>query len=322
MFQSFDLATKRSTHKLSRAFGTAWHPPQMVTAPVPGMRYRRIEVRGAAYFVAMAGSGSPVLLLHGFPQTHYSWRRVVPSLARTHRVVAADLRGYGATEAPAGGPHGEGYSKRELAADVVELADVLGFERFGLVGHDRGGRVAYRLALDHAARVERLAVLNVLPTIEQFDRMGGGPSLGYWPWFLLAQPAPFPERLVAAEREHFLRFVFESWAERPDAIDQEAFSQYLRALTDATIASMCCDYRASFWLDRADDEADRRTGQQIKCPVLVVIGDAEEQLADAGAVWGRWATDVTATTVPGGHFLPEEAPNELGAVLDGFLAPA
>jgi pimeloyl-ACP methyl ester carboxylesterase len=125
MFQSFDLATKRSTHKLSRAFGTAWHPPQMVTGPVPGMRYRRIEVRGAAYFVAMAGSGSPVLLLHGFPQTHYSWRRVVPSLARTHRVVAADLRGYGATEAPAGGPHGEGYSKRELAADVVELADVL-----------------------------------------------------------------------------------------------------------------------------------------------------------------------------------------------------
>jgi haloacetate dehalogenase len=119
--------------------------------------------------------------------------------------------------------------------------------------------------------------------------------------FLLAQPAPSPERLVAAEREHFLRFVFESWAERPDAIDQEAFSQYLRALKDATIASMCCDFRASFWVDRADDEADRRTGQQIKCPVLVVIGDAEEQLADAGAVWGRWATDVTATTVPG-HF--------------------
>lgn len=294
----------------------------MAVGPLPGLRYRRIEVRGADYLVATGGSGPPVVLLHGFPQTHFCWRRVAPRLAADQMVVLADSRGYGATQAPPGGVHGEGYSKRELALDVVELADALGLDTFALVGHDRGGRVAYRLALEHAARVERLAIVNVVPTLEQFERMGGGPSLGYWPWFLLAQPSPFPERLLAAEREHFLSFVFESWAERPDAIDAEAFSEYLRAFTDSTIASMCADYRASFWIDRAHDEADRRAGRRIECPVLLVTGAAESQLADAEQVWRRWAGDVRATIVPGGHFVPEEAAEELTNVLSGFLAEA
>jgi haloacetate dehalogenase len=283
------------------------------------MDYRRLEIRGADYLVGMAGSGPPVLLLHGFPETHVCWRGIVPPLAQRHTVVAPDLRGYGGTAAPAGGPEGQGFTKREMAADLVELLDVLDLRRPAVVGHDRGARVAYRMALDHPDRVGRLAVLNVVPTLEQFERMGAGPSLGYWPWFLLAQPAPFPERLIAADPEHFLRFVFDSWAETPGAIGPESFGEYLRALDDTTIAAMCADYRASFWVDRFDDEADRTTGRRIECPVLLVTGEQETQLADAPAVWRRWARDLRSMTLPGGHFIPEEAAEPLAAALLEFL---
>jgi haloacetate dehalogenase len=283
------------------------------------MEYQRLRIRDADYLVGTAGSGPPVLLLHGFPQTHYCWRRIIPVLMENHTVIAPDLRGYGASSAPPGGPQGQGYTKRELATDVVELADALGLQRLAVVGHDRGARVAYRLALDHPDRVERLAVLNVVPTLDQFEQMGAGPSLGYWPWFLLAQPAPFPERLVVAEREYFLRFVFGSWTEDPIAIDADAFAAYLAALDEATIASMCADYRASFFLDRDHDLTDRTAGRRIECPLLVITGAAETQLADAADVWRAWATDVRAETVPGGHFIPEEAPQELAAALRSFL---
>jgi haloacetate dehalogenase len=287
---------------------------------VKGVDYRRFRIRDADYLAALAGDGEAVLLLHGFPQTHYCWRRVIPALAATHRVVAPDLRGYGGSRAPAGGPHGESFSKRELAAELVELMRQLGFERFAVVGHDRGARVAYRMALDHPERLERLAVVNVIPTVDQFQRMAERPSLGYWPWILLAQPAPFPEQLLSAAPEQILRFVFDSWPADPSAIDAEAFSVYLAALAPAAEA-ICGDYRASFWLDREHDEDDRRAGRRIVCPTLIITGDAETQLADAADVWGRWSNDVRATTVPGGHFVPEEAPDELAATLGAFLAP-
>jgi haloacetate dehalogenase len=283
------------------------------------MEYRRLEIRGADYLVATTGSGSPVLLLHGFPQTHFCWRGVVPKLAQRHTVVAPDLRGYGASSAPAGGPQGEGFTKREMASDLVELMAVLGLMHFAVVGHDRGARVAYRMALDHPTRVEQLVILNVVPTLEQFERMGAGPSLAYWPWFLLAQPAPFPERLIAAEREHFLRFIFDSWTHDAGAIDAEAFGEYLRALSETTITSICADYRASFWLDQQHDAADRRAGHRIECPVMLIIGDKETQLADASAVWHAWARDVCARTLPGGHFIPEEASEPLTRALVEFL---
>jgi haloacetate dehalogenase len=283
------------------------------------MEYRRLGIRGADYLVAVAGSGPPVLLLHGFPQTHYCWRGVAPTLSQQHTLVAPDLRGYGATSAPPGGPEGQGFTKREMANDLVDLMLALGLEHFAVVGHDRGARVAYRLALDHPNRVDKLVILNVLPTLDQFERMGASPSLGYWPWFLLAQPAPFPERLVAADPEHFLRFIFDSWTRERGAIDAAAFDEYLRALSDSTIASICADYRASFWLDRDDDLADRRAGRRICCPVLVVTGEAETQLADAAAVWRNWARDLQATTVPSGHFIPEEANDRLANALVEFL---
>ena len=283
------------------------------------MNYVRVAVGEAEYLAASAGDGPPVLLLHGFPQTHYCWRAVVPALVERHTVVVADIRGYGESAAPAGGPRGEGYSKREMGSDMVDVMAELGHSRFSLVGHDRGARVAYRMALDRPERVERLAVLNVVPTVDQFERMGAGVSLGYWPWFLFAQPAPFPERLLAGSAELILMYAFESWAERPQAIGSEAFAAYAAALDEATAASMCADYRASFWLDRVHDAADRAAGRRIECPVLVLAGAAETQLADAGDVWSAWAHDVRAATVPGGHFIPEEAPAELAVALLEFL---
>ena len=273
----------------------------------------------AVYFVAQGGDGAALLLLHGFPETHACWHRIAPRLANTHRVIAPDLRGYGASEAPPGGPRGEGYTKREMAAELVELMSELGHERFAVVGHDRGARVAYRLALDHPARVERAALLNVVPTIDQFERMGAGPSLGYWTWFLLAQPAPFPERVLLAEPAAFLDHVFATWASDPGAIAAEHRDTYLRALTPSTAAAMCADFRASFHLDREHEADDRAAGRRIACPVLLVTGEDETQLVDAPDVWRPWTTDLTARQVPGGHFNPEEAHGELAQILAEFL---
>jgi haloacetate dehalogenase len=286
---------------------------------LPGFEDGHRAIGEASYFVAEGGSGPPVLLLHGFPETHRCWQRIAPRLAIRHRVVAPDLRGYGDSWAPAGGPRGEGYSKREMAAELVELMTAMGHEDFAVVGHDRGARVAYRLALDHPDCATRVALLNVVPTLEQFERMGAGPSLGYWPWFLLAQPAPFPERMLAADPDGFLEHVFASWAGSPDAIAPESRDAYRRALTLATIAAICADYRASFYLDREDDAEDRTAGRRIAAPVLLVIGDEEKQLEDAPEVWRGWADDLTATQVPGGHFIPEEAPEELADCLETFL---
>jgi haloacetate dehalogenase len=289
---------------------------------LPGFEDRRVAIADTSYFAACGGSGPPLLLLHGYPETHVCWERIAPELASSHSVVAPDLKGYGASEAPAGGPQGEGYTKREMAAELVALMAALGHERFAVAGHDRGARVAYRLALDYPERVTRAALLNVVPTIDQFERMGGGPSLGYWPWFLLAQPAPFPERLVGADPAALLDHVFATWPSRPEAIEPEHREAYLRAMTPDTIAAMCADYRASFHLDREHDADDRAARRRITAPVLVVVGADETQLADAPDVWRGWAEDLTATQVPGGHFVPEEAPRELAGELAAFLSSA
>jgi haloacetate dehalogenase len=284
-----------------------------------GFGETRRVVGKADYYVAIGGEGPPVLLLHGFPETHLCWRAVAPALARHHAVVVPDLRGYGASRAPAGGSHGEGFSKREMARELVGVMSALGHERFAVVGHDRGARVAYRLALDHPGRVTRVAVLNVVPTLEQFERMGRGPSLGFWPWFLLAQPAPFPERLLDADPTAVLDHVFATWAREAEAIGAEAREAYRRALDPTTIAAICADYRASFHLDREHDAADREAGRRIRAPLLFVLGAEEKQLADAPEIWRAWAEDVSTAELPGGHFLPEEAPDALIAVLAPFL---
>ena len=232
---------------------------------IDGFAYSRIAVGDSTYVAGLAGQGPPVLLLHGFPQNQYCWHRIAPALAPDRTVVVCDLKGYGASRAPSGGSRGEGYSKRQMSAELVEVMARLGHDRFAVVGHDRGGRVAYRMALDSPHCVERLCVLNIVPTIDQFERMAGGPSLGYWPWFLLALPAPFPEQLITAAPEQFLRFIiFDTWTAEPGVIDEDAFCVYLDAFAPAA-AAICGDYRASFWLDREHDEDDRRSRRRIEC---------------------------------------------------------
>lgn len=287
---------------------------------LPGFEEGRYPVGDARYFVSQSGTGPPLLLLHGFPETHACWHHIAPRLAAAHRVIAPDLRGYGGSEAPPGGPQGEGYTKREIAAELVELMANLGHERFAVVGHDRGGRVAYRLALDHPERVSRAGLLNVVPTIDQFERMGAGPSLGYWTWFLLAQPAPFPERVLLCDPGALLDLVFATWPSDPDAIASEHRDIYLRALTPSTAAAMCADFRASFYLDREHEAEDRAACKRIACPVLLVTGEDETQLADAPNVWQAWTDHLTSARVPGGHFNPEEAPVELCEILADFLS--
>ena len=288
---------------------------------IEGFDYAAVAVGPTTYRPGVAGRGPPVLLLHGFPQTHYCWHLVAPALASANTVVVCDLKGYGESRSVPGGPLGEGYSNRERAAELVAVMAQLGFERFAVVGHDRGARVAYRMALDHPDRVERLGVLNIVPTVDQFERMAQAAALEYYPWFLLAQPPPFAERLVSASAEYFLRHTLTTWTARPDAISAQATERYLRAFTPEAIAGMCADYRAAFHIDRPMDEDDRRRGRRIRCPVLVHWG-ADEGAMSAGPleVWRRWADTVAGGPLRSGHFIPEEAPDELAASLRGFLA--
>jgi haloacetate dehalogenase len=207
-----------------------------------------------------------------------------------------------------------------MAAELVELMARLGYERFSVIGHDRGGRVAYRMALDHPGTVERLAVLNILPTVEQFERMAGAASIDYYPWVLLAQPPPFAERLIAASAEYFLRHTLSTWAATPGAVSPDAAERYLRAFTPEAISAMCADYRAAFHIDRPMDLDDRRAGRSIRCPVLVHWGAEEGSMSNGPLlVWRRWAETVQGAPLPSGHFIPEEAPEELVASLRSFL---
>jgi haloacetate dehalogenase len=288
---------------------------------IDGFDYTTVELKGSTYRLGVAGEGPALLLLHGFPQYHFCWHRVAPALSREHTVVVSDLKGCGESRASRGGPMGEGYSKREMAAELVEVMVRAGFERFSVVGHDRGGRVAYRMALDHPERVERLAVLNIVPTVDQFERMGEHASLEYYPWYFLAQPPPFAERLVAASAEYFVRHTIESWAAEPEAITADALDRYVRAFTPDAISAWCSDYRAAYHLDRVIDAEDRAAGKTIGCPVLVHWGAEEGAMSDGPLdVWRRWADHVQGGPLRSGHFIPEEAAHELVGSLTGFLA--
>ncbi len=292
-----------------------------MTAGVAGFDYTTIEVGPTRYQPGIAGSGPPLLLLHGFPQTHFCWHRIAPALTGRQTVVVCDLKGYGESRSTPGGPLGQGYSKREMAAELVELMARLGHERFSVVGHDRGGRVAYRMAIDHPDAIERLGVLNIVPTVDQLERMAADLSLDYYPWLLLAQPPPFAERLIAASAEYFVRETLTSWAARPDAISTEATERYVRAFTPEAIAGICADYRAAFHIDRPMDAEDRDRGRPIRCPVLVHWGAQEAAMAERPLeVWRRWAERVEGGPLPSGHFMPEEAADEVAASVRRFLA--
>jgi haloacetate dehalogenase len=288
---------------------------------IPGFGYTTVEAGPTAYRPGVAGSGPAVLLLHGFPQTHYCWHEVGPALADRVTVVVCDLKGYGESRSAPGGPLGEGYDKRTMAAELREVMARLGHERFSVVGHDRGGRVAYRMALDHPEAVERLAVLNIVPTVDQFERMAAEAALDYFPWYLLAQPAPFAERVVSASAEYVVRHLLASWVATPGAIAPEAADRYARAFTAEAISGICAEFRAAFHLDRPMDAADREAGTRIGCPVLVHWGAEEGSMSDGPLlVWRRWADAVEGGPLASGHFLPEEAAGALAASLRRFLS--
>ena len=279
---------------------------------------RDVELSGTRLHAKVGGSGPPLLLLHGYPQTHAMWHRVAPELASHFRVVAPDLRGYGASAKPPAGDDYSGYSKRTMAADMVELMTSLGFEQFALAGHDRGARVAYRLALDHPDRVSQLVVMDIIPTLEQFESLGWRGSLFGYHWYFLAQPPPLPETLIAHEPELYLRTAIGNWAGDFGAIEP-AFPAYLEAFTAETIRASCDDYRAGAYIDTELDRADREAGRRIECPVLALWGEANGARPQILETWQRWASDVRGRGLPCGHFLPEEAPELVLAAMLEFL---
>lgn len=287
-----------------------------------GFDTRRVTTGGTEIHCRVGGAGPPLVLLHGYPQTHVMWHRVAPGLAEAFTVIAPDLRGYGDSGKPTGGA--EAYTKRVMAQDVVEVAAALGFERFRLTGHDRGARVAYRLALDHPARVERLALLDIAPTLETFEAMDRRGALGSFHWYFLAQPSPLPERMIGADAEGWLRYLLERWRGPGDEFDAEAVAEYARCFRDPeTVRATCDDYRAGATLDCEHDAEARDAGTKITCPLLVLWGAgrrAGARSAEILDVWRRWATDVRGQGLPCGHFLPEEAPTETLAELRAFFA--
>jgi haloacetate dehalogenase len=288
-----------------------------------GFEHRQVEAGDVTIHAVIAGSGPPVLLLHGYPQTHAMWHRVAPRLAEQFTVVAADLRGYGDSSKPAGGGDHDAYSKRTMARDQVEAMARLGFERFAVAGHDRGGRVAYRMALDHPDRVTKLAVLDIVPTYAMWAGADRRFGLGAYHWYFLAQPFDLPERLIGNDAEYYLRNTLARWAGNPEAFDPEAMQAYINSFSDpAAIHGACEDYRAGATIDLEYDTTDRDQGRRITCPVLAIwgAGRAGQGGQDRLAVWREWATDVRGHGLPCGHFLPEEAPDETYAALHDFFA--
>lgn len=269
--------------------------------------------------VRHGGSGPPLLLLHGHPQTHVMWHIIAPRLARDFTVVAADLTGYGDSSKPPTTPDHMPYSKRAMARDQVAVMRHLGFEQFFVAGHDRGGRCAYRMALDHPECVRKLAVLDIIPTGEAFRRADMRFGLEFWMWFFLAQPAPLPERLIGANPDIFYLRLLE---QARDHMSPDALEDYLRCVRNPeTIHAMCEEYRAAATLDFACDESDRGT-RRIACPTLALWGrwGALEAWYDVLAIWRDWADDVRGRALDCGHYLAEEAPDETYAALHAFFA--
>lgn len=285
-----------------------------------------VDVGDTTIFARMKGSGPPLLLLHGFPETHRMWHGVAPPLANEFTVVCADLRGYGASGTPPSTPDHVPYAKRAMALDMVRLMDALGFARFSVVGHDRGGRVAYRMALDHPRQVARLAVLDVVPTVDAIERADARLALAFWPWSLLAQPEPLAERLILGDPEAVVLDATTQWGTPPESFAPGACAAYADALRDpARVHAICEEYRAAVTLDVAHDRADRTAARRITCPTQVLWAEGsalDVWYADVGGplgLWRAWASAVIGRAVQGGHFFPEARPAETAEALRAFL---
>jgi len=297
------------------------------TEMLEGFAAAEVPTGETTIFTRSSGSGPPLLLLHGFPQTHAMWRGVAPRLAHSFTVVCADLRGYGQSGCPVSTPDHAPYAKRAMARDMVTVMERLGFPRFSVAGHDRGGRVAYRMALDHPARVDRLAVLDVVPTETVWDRADARFALGFWPWSLLAQPEPLPERILAAAPEAIVDDALGGWGSPSAAFPPEVRAAYVQALREPAHAhAICEEYRAAATVDREHDRTDRARGRRIVCPLLA-LWSARGALdtwyvEESGpiALWRAWCDEVQGRPLDAGHFFPEEIPAETAEALNRFFS--
>ena len=287
-----------------------------------GFEERRVDTPGGTIFARTGGAGPPLLLLHGYPQTSAMWHRTAPTLAREFSVVAADLRGYGRSHVPAPRDDHAQMSKRAMAADMVAAMRALGHDRFLLVGHDRGGRVAHRMAADAPGAVRALTVIDIAPTREMYRDGGFDFAQTYWHWYWLTQPAPMPERLIGADPDWYWRM--KCGALGASGFAPEAEAEYLAAWTPETIAASCEDYRAAATIDLEHDEADVAGGRKLALPVQALWGrrGAIARLFDCLALWRERAADVRGEALPGGHYLAEEEPEAFLAAVLPFLRDA
>jgi haloacetate dehalogenase len=288
----------------------------------PGFEQRRVKVGDLTLNVRLGGSGGPLLLLHGYPQTHVAWHKVAPELARHFTVVCPDLKGYGDSDAPAPTADAGNYSKRVMGEEMPALMQALGHRRFAVVGHDRGARIAYRLALDHPEALTRLGILDILPTSEYWDLADRRFAVNTFHWGFLARDGGLPERLIGNDPEFFQDYLMRLWAGDYGALDPEALKEYRRCFRKPeNIAASCADYRAGYTIDDEHDRADHAAGKKITCPVLVLSGDqylatGENQAVD---IWRGWASDVRGAVIQSGHFIAEEKPQDVLAALLPFL---
>lgn len=289
-----------------------------------GFEQRRVKVGVAETPVEInlriGGKGPALLLLHGYPQTHVMWHRVAPRLAERFTVVCTDLRGYGDSSKPDSGPDHAGYSKRAMARDQAEVMTALGFKRFSVVGHDRGARVTHRLLLDHGARVDKAAVLDIAPTLDMYERTDRDFAEAYYHWFFLIQPFDLPERMIGADPAYYLEKKIGKWSKTGGCFAPEALAEYQRCFSyPATIHATCEDYRAAATIDLEHDRADR--GRKVAVPLLVLWGakGVIERSYDVLDLWSERAEDVSGRALPCGHFLAEEAPEETLEALLAFL---
>jgi haloacetate dehalogenase len=301
------------------------HTGELAMSDIDGFSQRFVETNGIRLSVHEAGDGPPLIMLHGYPQNHMCWSKIAPQLAKNFRCIIPDLRGYGDSDAPADTADHSAYSKREMARDIVGLMDAMGLEKAHILGHDRGARVSYRLALDHPARVDRLGIIEVVPTGDFWRAWGAELALQGYHWTFLAQPAPLPERMINADGPAYMDWTLGSWtkARNLSPFSVAALTAYRKQAADpARIAAMCADYRAGASYDRALDEADRAAGHKITAPLLFIWakGGFPGQAGDPLAIWQAWANDVQGTEIDGsGHFVMEEAPHAvLGAILPFF----
>jgi haloacetate dehalogenase len=290
----------------------------------PGFSLEHVAVSAGTLRLRRGGSGPPLLLLHGNPQTHAMWHKVAPELAQRYSVVCPDLRGYGGSFKPPVSADHAAYAKRAMAKDMAELMAHFGHQTFLVAAHDRGARVAHRLALDHPRRVTKLALMDIIPTLEHFERADMRFALGYYHWFWFAQPHPFPENVISAAPDAWWRAHTSREPKPPDFFDKEALADYMSAVHDPEmIRGMCEDYRAAASIDLEHDRASREAGEKIRCPLLVLWGKKAkiEAWYDAIEIWKQYCSaEVTGGAMGSGHYLAEEAPGEVLERLLPFLS--